>query len=124
MKSKNALPATGSTHQNRQSNHNIYKPVKLTNEEYTEIEKLIPESSKQFSRMVKHLAFNPDSETTQVCIACASVNLSDVARKHNYLIEAKGLIVDCRKPPYIIKNRFGERSNQFLWGLYRIGVSK
>ena len=121
---KHTLPTTESAHQNRQSNLNIYLPVKLTNEEYSEIEKLIPESSKQFRRLVKYVAFNPDTITTQLCIACASVNLSDVARKHNHLISPKGLYVDCRKPSFRIDNRFGERSNQYLWGLYRTSYAK
>ncbi len=120
-KNKHTLPATESAHQNRPQYYSIAKSVKLTPDEYTAIEKLIPESSHQFRRMVKHVAFNPDTQTTQLCIACASVNLSDVARKHNDLIEPAGFYVSCYKPPYRINNRFGERSNQYLWGLYRTG---
>lgn len=114
-------PLAQGAHQNTQADYTIPKSEKLTHEEYTALEKLIPDSSKQFRRMVKHLAFNPDTETTQLCIACASVNLSDVARKHNDLIIPAGFYVSCNKPPYRINNRFGERSNQYLWGLYRIG---
>ena len=121
---KHTLPATESAHQNTLQYYSIAKSVKLTPSEYTDIEKLIPESSNQFRRMVKHLASNPDTRTTQLCIACASVNLSDVARKHNDLIESAGFYVSCYKPPYRINNRFGEPSNQYLWGLYCIGGDK
>jgi len=114
-------PTTESALNNTSPHYSIPKSVKLKPDEYTALEKLIPESSKQFRRMVKHLAVNPDTKTTQLCIACASVNLSDVARKHNDLIVDAGFYVGCYKPPYRINNRFGERSNQYLWGLYRIG---
>lgn len=113
-------PSDKDAHQNRQPYNSTTYSVKLTHEEYTEIEKVIPDSSKQFRRMVRYLSNHPDSKTTQVCIACASVNLSDVARKHNHLIQPQGYYVDCYKPPFRIDNRFGERSNQYLWGLYRI----
>ncbi len=98
--------------------------VKLTSIEYTEIEKLIPASSKQFKRMVKHLAEHPSSLTTKVCVACASVNLSDLARKHNHLIKPAGYFVGCCKPLFRVNNRFGESSNQYLWGLYRMEVTE
>lgn len=113
-------PSTESAPQNIQLNNSIYQSVKLTSIEYTEIEKLIPASSKQFKRMVKHLAEHPNSLTTKVCVACASVNLSDLARKHNHLIKTAGLFVGCCKPPFRTNNRFGEPSNEHLWGLYRI----
>ena len=124
MKDNKRTPLAQGARQNTQAHYTIPKSEKLTLEEYTELEKLIPDSSKQFARMVKHLAFNPDTLTTQLCIACASVNLSDVARKHNDLIIPAGFYVSCYKPPYRIDNRFGERSNQYLWGLYRIGGAK
>ncbi len=117
---KRASPSTDNALSNIDFNQVNNTAIQLTLAEYTELEKLIPESSKQFKRMVKHLAFNRDSITTQLCIACASVNLSDVARKHNHLIESAGYRVDCYKPPYRIDNRFGERSNQYLWSLYEL----
>lgn len=120
-KDKRTPPTTSDAHQNSEFNHSSYRAVKLSPDEYTALEKHIPESSKQFKRMVKHIAFNPDTITTQLCVACASVNLSDVARKHNHLIEPAGFRVDCYKPPYRVNNRFGERSNQYLWGLYPLG---
>lgn len=123
-KDKRTPTATDDARQRDQINHSSYRAIKLSPDEYTELEKLIPDSSKQFKRMVKHVAFHPDTVTTQLCIACASVNLSDVARKHNHLIEPAGFRVDCYKPPYRIDNRFGERSNQYLWGLYTIGGDK
>jgi len=117
-------PTTESALKNTSPHYSIAKSVKLTHEEYTAIEKLVPESSHQFRHMIKHLAFNPDTITTHLCVACASVNLSDVARKYNHLIEPAGFYVDCYKPPYRINNRFGHRSNQYLWGLYRTGGTK
>jgi len=117
-------PSVKGAHQNTPQYYSIAKSVKLTHDEYTALENLIPDSSKQFRRMVKHLAFNPDTKTTQLCIACASVNLSDVAKKHNHLISPKGFYVGCYQPLYRIDNHFGERSNQYLWGLYRIGDAK
>ena len=118
---KRTPPTTSDAPQNSQTDSSTNEAVKLTPDEYTAIEKLIPEGSKQFRRMFKHLAFHPGTLTAELCIACASVNLSDLARKKNSLILPSGLYVDCYKPRYRIDNRFGEASSQHLWGLYRVG---
>lgn len=117
-------PSDKGAHQNRQENNSTIRSLKLTKEECIAIKKRIPESSMQFRRMTDYLANHPDTLTTKLCIACASVNLSDVARKHNHLIRPAGFYVDCYRPPYPVYNRFGGISNQFLWGLYRIGGDK
>jgi len=53
-----SAPSGKDAHQTTSPNYSIVKSVKLTHEEYTGIEKLIPDTSKQFRRMVKHLVFN------------------------------------------------------------------
>lgn len=101
-------------------NNNILSPVFISLKKLDEISKEIPKSAKQFRRMLSHLACNPDAVTNELCIASAAVNLSDVATKNNHLIRQHGIFIDCRKPDKAIKNRFGEHSNQFLWGVYEI----
>lgn len=80
----------------------------------------IPDSQKQGRRFVAYIYENPWAITVAICRDCAVVNISDCASNVRPYLKPLGLDITCRHPEIPIKNRFGERSNMFEWGLVEI----
>lgn len=96
------------------------KPEKISVFTLEHVLKHISANNKQAIRLVSYLAENPSSITVDVNRACAIGNISDVARKINPTLFEFGLFISCRPPFPPVPNRFGERSNMFEWGIYRL----
>ncbi|MCT2531551.1 hypothetical protein N2382_11860 [SAR92 clade bacterium H921] len=94
--------------------------ISLTDEAKAALFRSVPHQLSQARRLIEHLAQYPDSVTSDVAKKCAIGNISDVARKVNPTLFEHGLFISCRRPVMPIKNRFGEMSNMFLWGIYRL----
>lgn len=96
------------------------KAVKLDSNKILEILKKVPQHMLQGGRMFEYLAQNPNSPTGYVAHHCSIGNLSDVAHYINPHIFKEGLMIGCEKPSEPIINKFGEKSNQFLWSVYEV----
>ena len=70
--------------------------------------------------MFEYLSQNPGSTTGEVAHSCSIGNLSDVAHYVNPYIFRQGFMIGCEKPDAPIINKFGEKSNQFLWSVYKV----
>ncbi len=101
----------------------IDKPIKVKNIALNTLVNSLKPTSKQGRRTVFYLGHNPDSKTGDV-IHYAGVNISHVSRKCNKFLRPQGYEIRCRKPPKPILNRFGDVSEQHLWGIYKIGGDK
>lgn len=97
------------------------KQEKLSESEIDQILKHIPANHSQGIRIMTFLGENPYSITVDVNRACAVGNISHVARKLNKMLEPKfGLMIGCEFPHPRVPNRFGELSQMFKWGVYRL----
>ena len=94
------------------------KAVLLSEPELNSVLTVIPSKFTQARRLVEHLADNPNSITSTVAKTCGIGNISDVARKINPTLFRRSLFISCRKPAMPVRNKFGEVSNMFEWGIY------
>ena len=95
------------------------KAQTLTERELDNALSVVPAHFAQAKRLVEHLAKNPNSLTSTVATVC-SIGNSDVARKTNPTLFKEHLFISCKRPVVSVRNQFGERSNMFMWGIYRL----
>lgn len=96
------------------------KAKTLTDQELDNALSVVPAHFAQAKRLVEHLAKNPNSLTSTVATVCSIGNISDVARKTNPALFKERLFISCSKPVASVRNKFGEISNMFEWGIYRL----
>ena len=96
------------------------KAKTLTERELDNALSVVPAHFSQARRLVEHLAKNPNSLTSTVASTCSIGNISDVARKTNPALFKERLFISCSKPVAPVRNKFGEISNMFEWGIYRL----
>ena len=97
--------------------------ITLDQENLAEVLKEFPASFKQAHRLIEYLNKHPKAQTSHVNHACSIGNISDVARKANPLLWRFGIQIGCDHPDFDIFNKFGERSNQYLWSIYRPNIN-
>ena len=96
------------------------KAKTLTERELDNALSVVPAHFSQARRLVEHLAKNPNSLTSTVASTCSIGNISDVARKTNPALFKERLFISCSKPVAPVRNKFGEISNMFEWGIYKL----
>ena len=96
------------------------RSIHLSDQDRDSLLRSVPHHFSQARRLIEHLAEYPDSVTSYVAKTCAIGNISDVARKVNPTLFEHNLFISCKRPAIPIRNRFGELSNMFLWGIYRL----
>lgn len=96
-----------------------HKPVKPDNYLTNSLLSALPNPNTQTYEFLKIICINPDSLTGS-CNPLGGVNLSSVAKIINKYIAYLGYVVDCRQPEVRKKNRHGNLSNQFYWGIYKL----
>ena len=96
------------------------KAMRLTERELDNALSVVPAHFAQAKRLVEHLAKNPNSLTSTVASTCSIGNISDVARKTNPTLFKERLFISCKRPVIPVCNQFGERSNMFMWGIYKL----
>lgn len=96
------------------------KATKLTDKELAEVLKSIPYTNKTGIRLIKFLAKNPDASTVSVNQNAILGNISDIARKINPTLFKFNLFISCHRPVTPLKNRLGDDTNMFLWGVYKL----
>ena len=96
------------------------KAMRLTERELDNALSVVPAHFAQAKRLVEHLAKNPNSLTSTVASTCSIGNISDVARKTNPTLFKEHLFISCKRPVIPVCNQFGERSNMFMWGIYKL----
>lgn len=96
------------------------RSIYLNDETRATLLRSVPNDFSQARRLIEHLAEYPDSVTSDVAKTCAIGNISDVARKVNPILFKHNLFISCKRPVMPIRNRFGELSNMFLWGIYKL----
>lgn len=96
------------------------KPTKLDESELATVLKAFPYTQKTGIRLITHLAENPESPTVEVNRNAILGNISDIARKVNPTLFKFGLFISCHRPIKPLKNRLGDETNMFLWGIYRL----
>jgi hypothetical protein len=80
----------------------------------------MPKDMSQGRRLVQYLADNPKASSGYVSHNCSIGNISDTAHYVNPYLRKHQLMVGCEKPVIRILNKFKEKSNQFLWSIYRV----
>ena len=96
------------------------KAKTLTETELDNALSVVPAHFSQARRLVEHLAKHPNSLTSTVATVCSIGNISDVARKTNPALFKERLFISCSKPVAPVRNKFGEISNMFEWGIYKL----
>ncbi len=94
--------------------------VRLENDQILTVLARIPEHMLQGRRMFEYLAHQPKATTGNVAHHCSIGNLSDVAHYVNPYLVKDNLMIGCEKPLTPIINKFKEKSNQFLWSVYKV----
>ena len=94
--------------------------IRLESDKILTVLSRMPDHMLQGRRMLEYLAQNPKSPTGYVAQACSIGNLSDVARYVNPYLVKDNLMIGCEKPLTPIINKFKEKSNQFLWSVYKV----
>ena len=92
----------------------------LSEQELNCLLSVVPSKFHQARRLIEHLANNPDAITSDVARTCAIGNISDVAHKVNGYLFKQKLFISCKRPVLPVHNKFGELSNMFEWGIYRL----
>lgn len=95
-------------------------PSKLDQETINKLTSILPDQMKIGKRLITFIGENPKSPSGYVSNNCAVSNISDSAQYVNKRIYEHGYFIGCEKPRRIIKNKFGENSNQFLWSVYKV----
>ena len=128
MRDDKRAPSDKGTHRNKPANNSTRKsptyrnstnekPLKPDDSMTAYLMGLLPNENTQYASFLKILCTKPDALTGK-CNPFAGVNLSSVASLLNKYIAGSGYVVDCRQPEKRKKNRFGNLSNEFLWGIY------
>ena len=97
--------------------------IKLTKPELKDTLKLFEGKKGQIPRLIIYLSNNPNSPTVFINTDCAIGNISDVARAANQELYKIGLFITCKRPKDHMKNKFGEPSRMFTWGICRVKTS-
>lgn len=80
----------------------------------------LPETMNQGRRLVALLGRRSRLATREVNQTCSIGNISDIAADVNPYLHSEGYFIGCEPPDEPIINKFGEKSNQFLWSAYDV----
>jgi hypothetical protein len=98
------------------------RPITLSEDELQQVIERVAPTGKEYgsARIVRMLAAEHSVQTVRINTKCAVGNISDQVHKLiNPRIDDLGLYVACVKPPYPIKNQFGQSSGQMLWSFFK-----
>jgi hypothetical protein len=98
------------------------RPITLSKVELQQVLNRVAPTGKEYgsARIVRMLASEHSVQTVRINTRCAIGNISDQVNKFiNPRIDDLDLYVACVKPPYPIKNQFGQSSGQMLWSFYK-----
>lgn len=120
-KKESAAPEQGDQQQSKAKN-NTELSVSLSDNQLSKILNYYAQHhprANQAQRFIEAMARNPDSPTNRLNKG-GGVNLSQVARINNPRLKKFGYFIRCRVPSVPIKNSFGEKSAQELWGICQV----
>jgi hypothetical protein len=98
------------------------RPITLSKVELQQVLNRVAPNGKEYgsARIVRMLASEHSVQTVRINTRCAIGNISDQVNKFiNPRIDDLDLYVACVKPPYPIKNQFGQSSGQMLWSFFK-----
>jgi hypothetical protein len=98
------------------------RPITLSKVELQQVLNRVAPTGKEYgsARIVRMLASEHSVQTVRINTRCAIGNISDQVNKFiNPRIDDLDLYVACVKPPYPIKNQFGQSSGQMLWSFFK-----
>jgi hypothetical protein len=98
------------------------RPITLSEAELQQVISRVAPTGREYgsSRIVRMLASEHSVQTVRINTRCAIGNISDQVNKFiNPRIDDLNLYVACVKPPYPIRNQFGQSSGQMLWSFYK-----
>ena len=98
------------------------RPITLSEAELQQVISRVAPTGREYgsSRIVRMLASEHSVQTVRINTRCAIGNISDQVNKFiNPRIEDLNLYVACVKPPYPIKNQFGQPSGQMQWSFFK-----
>jgi hypothetical protein len=101
----------------------VSKDVRVTTIPDSTIDRILnrlPETMNQGRRLVALLGRRSRLATREVNQTCSIGNISDIAAEVNPYLHLEGFFIGCDYPDEPIINKFGEKSNQFLWSTYDV----
>jgi len=96
------------------------RPKTIPDSDIERILNRLPESMNGGRRLLALTARRSHIPTREVNQTCSIGNIADVAMDVNPYLHNEGLMIGCDYPPEPIINKFGEKSNQFLWSMYDV----
>ena len=98
------------------------QPITLTEPELDQVLNLVSPTGVDYQagRICRLLSRKSSVRTGYLASVCSVGNISDIVQKSiNPKIEPLGLFVSCFKPPERLNNKFGQRTGDHYWSLYR-----